>query len=68
MRSRCRSCATNLQAVGLHLAAVPHSGTALTEPRMADPLRVALWDLTQRDIQESVDCYRDDVDVDTASR
>lgn len=35
---------------------------------MADRLRVVLRDLAQRDIEESVDWYRDNVDIDTALR
>ena len=41
-------------------------GHGVTGPRMGDRLRVVLRDLARRDIEQSVDWYRDHVDADTA--
>lgn len=43
-----------------------NSGDGLTEPRMGDWVRVVVRDLARRDIEESIDWYRDNVDADTA--
>ncbi len=43
-----------------------NSADGLAEPRMGDRVRVVLRDLARRDIEESIDWYRDNVDADTA--